>query len=215
VNFFGHAVVASSRSDSSPFLFGAMVPDFATMVGARVPSSTHAEVASGIRFHHRTDAVFHELSTFRELSASARRRLRELGLPRPATLAVGHIGVEILLDGALVTDTAWSTYLSALGAGQSAAVRSSFAWADGTMGPRFDALVAILVERRAAADQSGLAAFRIIRALAPRPRLRLDEAGEGHVRTWVEEARGEVHAAAARLLAELDAGLAEHSSAIP
>lgn len=207
MNFFGHVVVASWESDSSPFLLGAMVPDFATMIGARVPLSTHAEVAGGIRFHHRTDQIFHDSETFRDLSRSARERLRALGVPRPQALAVGHIGVEILLDGALADADARRHYQGALAAGRDVTVSRSLAWAVPEVEGRFDALLDALASRGVPTETEGLSAFRIVRALAPRPKLRLDERGEVQVRAWAEEAEGEIRAAAPRLLAELRAGL--------
>ena len=59
MNFFGHAIVASWTSVEPAFVLGSMVPDFANMVGARVPRVFHEGVARGVEFHHATDRVFH------------------------------------------------------------------------------------------------------------------------------------------------------------
>jgi hypothetical protein len=103
VNFFGHAVVASWSSASPAVVLGAMLPDFATMSGARLAVDGHdPEVAVGIEHHHATDATFHRapvvLGLMRELDAL----LLERGCARGPRRAVAHIGVELLLDGVLV-----------------------------------------------------------------------------------------------------------------
>src|ERR1700753_2862807 len=117
MNFFGHAVVATWRSESDGFVLGAILPDFATMLGTRPPAVAHPELERGVTFHHDTDRVFHDTATFKRLQLEARRTLREMGLPRPSALAVGHIGVEILLDATLADDPRGvAGYLAALGA---------------------------------------------------------------------------------------------------
>jgi hypothetical protein len=210
VNFFGHAVVASWQSGDAGFVLGSMLPDFATMIGARVPGVAHPGLEAGLAFHHATDHAFHDAPTFRELQASARGALRALGLPRPSALAVGHIGVEILLDSALASDASGvAGYLAALGAGHRGALGVHIDWGGEPHAHRYEGLRAILLDRGVTSDSGDprAAAFRIVRALSGRPRLRVDEAGERIVRAWAEEARPVVAAAASQLVAEVLSGI--------
>jgi hypothetical protein len=191
-----------------------MVPDFANMVGSRVPAVTHDTLASGVDYHHATDKVFHDTVTFRELMADARRDLRERGLPRPSALAVGHIGVEILLDVSLAADTRGSAaYLAALSDGLESNLGGHIAWEDGETRGRFGALLGILSERgvpRSAAD-SGAVAFRVARALSRRPRLALDSSGESIVREWAAASAPIIASRSETLVREILTGLGKPS----
>jgi hypothetical protein len=205
VNFFGHAVVASYRTSDARFVLGAMLPDFATMLGVRPPEAPGV-LALGIRFHHETDRVFHETETFLRLQADARRSLREMGLPRPSALAVGHIGVEILLDAALAEDeAAVEAYLSALHAGGDAGLTGEIAWTDAALPRQFDGLLGALRARGVTAEGrlAEATALRVARALSSRPRLRLEGDGERLVREWAETTGPAVTAEAPAWLDEI------------
>ena len=208
MNFFGHAIVASFRSSEPGFILGAMLPDFATMIGERVPSVRHQHLETGVAFHHATDRVFHGSSTFRELETSARRELRALGVSRPSALAIGHIGVEILIDARLtVDDDGVDGYLEALRAGRTLGEHVDWPTTDGRS--RWEALRQALVQRgvtRGAADP-GTVTFRVARALSSRPRLRLDSGAEPLVRRWVEDAGPKIADRVPTLLAEVASGL--------
>ena len=210
MNFFGHAMVATWQSTHPGFVLGAMLPDFATMIGARVPKVGHADVASGVAFHHDTDRVFHDAPTFRGLQADARRTLRERGLPRPSALAVGHIGVEILLDSALGDDPRGRAgYIAALSSGHPSDLGAHVEWASPAQAADYAKLIMVLAERgipEGAADPSILA-WRIARALSSRPRLRLDVDGERIVHEWAESAAPVVALAARELVREVSEGL--------
>lgn len=112
MNYFGHAAIARrasgaaspSYSGSAGFALGAMLPDFASMCGARIDDSADAQIAAGIAFHHRTDAIFHHLPPVLALMRELEERLRSAGCSRGPTRAVSHLGVELLLDGVLVAD---------------------------------------------------------------------------------------------------------------
>jgi hypothetical protein len=210
VNFFGHAVVASYRSNDAGFVLGAMLPDFATMLGARPPEAS-GTLALGIAFHHETDRVFHDSPAFRRLQAEARRTLREMGLSRPSALAVGHIGVEILLDAALAEDrVAVAAYLSALDAAGEARVTEQIAWNDAALGKQFDLLCGALRARGVTAEtrRAESTALRVTRALATRPRLRLEGDGERIVREWAEATGPAVAAEAPAWLDDIRQSLA-------
>lgn len=210
MNFFGHAVVASYRTSDARFVLGAMLPDFATMLATRPPDAA-GPLALGIQFHHETDRVFHETATFRSMQAEARRTLREMGLSRPSALAVGHIGVEILLDAELARDgAAVAAYLAALDAGADGGVAGQITWSDGALPERFDVLLGALRARGVTPEsrRAEATALRVTRALASRPRLRLDAGGEEIVRAWAEATGPAVAAEAAAWLEDIRRQLA-------
>lgn len=210
MNFFGHAMVATWQSTRPGFVLGAMLPDFATMIGARVPLVSHADLRSGILFHHDTDRVFHDAPTFRALQAEARSALRERGLPRPSTLAVGHIGVEILLDSALADDARGrALYLEALREGHPNRLGAHVEWKEDEHRDGYARLVAVLADRGIpnGGGDAAMVAWRIARALSSRPRLRLDADGERIVRDWAENAASAVALKAPALIREVREGL--------
>jgi hypothetical protein len=208
VNFFGHAVFASWTRASAGYVLGSMVPDFANMIGAREPRAIAPGVAEGIRFHHATDAVFHDASTFRELQSQARSALRALGLSRPGALAVGHIGVEMLLDAALAQDHGGVRgYLGALEVAQAG---DSVDWNDAPANERYRTLCDVLSRRGVtpgAADPAAIA-YRVARALSSRPRLALQDGGERIVADWAEGASATIGDRAASLVHEVASALA-------
>jgi hypothetical protein len=116
VNFFGHAAVASWSAESPGSVLGAMLPDFATMSGARLAEPTDAAIAHGIELHHKTDAAFHHLAPVLALMRELDGHLEAAGCARGPRRAVAHIGVELLLDGVLVDTEAYRThYMAGLG----------------------------------------------------------------------------------------------------
>ncbi len=115
MNFVGHARIASFFRDDGAFVVGAMLPDFARMAGTRIRTVEDPDLAAGVQHHHAADDVFHAQPAFIRLQVTTRNALSAAGVPRPPALAVGHVGVELLLDGALLRDEALSDlYLSAL-----------------------------------------------------------------------------------------------------
>ncbi len=115
VNYFGHAAVASwSASEPIPgqpggpahpgLVLGAMLPDFASMSGARIASSEDRAVTAGIALHHKTDGVFHTLPVVTGLMRELDAILDHHGCARGPRRAVAHIGVELLLDGVLLDE---------------------------------------------------------------------------------------------------------------
>jgi hypothetical protein len=187
-----------------------MLPDFATMLGTRPPRVEGDDLTEGVAFHHQTDRVFHDAPTFKRLQLSARRMLREMGLPRPSALAVGHIGVEILLDGKLAEDErAVAAYLDALSLAHTSEVSCRIEWSDEPLRESFAALASMLLDRGVtpATRTAERSAFRVTRALASRPRLRLTDAGADIVRKWSALSEPVVAAAADDLITELRRGL--------
>jgi hypothetical protein len=203
-------MVATWKSTHPGFVLGAMLPDFATMIGARVPSVNHFQVRLGVVFHHDTDRVFHDAPTFRALQSRARNALRERGLPRPGALAVGHIGVEILLDSVLAGDARGTlAYLEALREGHPNLLGAHIEWTRREHGDGYARLVGALAARGVpdGAGDAAMVAWRVTRALSSRPRLRLDADGERIVRDWAEEAASLVALEAPALIREVVEGL--------
>ena len=211
MNFFGHALIAQRNEATrgavrAEFVLGAMLPDFASMLRARPPSSTDAVVEAGLRFHHLTDDAFHGSRAFLEFSGQASSFLGSHGLSRGSARAVAHVGVELLLDAALVDDRANEAYLSAIECGLTARVSDHIHWLDSDAKARFKHLCHSLESRGAVrADTSPeLIAQRLRNILEGRPRLALDEQGQSVVRDWAMTARPAIVRGARELLLEVE-----------
>lgn len=206
MNFFGHAMVARERRDEPRHVLGAMVPDFASMVRARLLRADDEELARGIALHHRTDDVFHATPEFVALCADSVQVLESRGVGRGGARAAAHVGVELLLDGIWLDDAlARAGYLAALAAGETA--NDSLAWHDDAATARYQRLQSRL---RAWGLPEGyraprFVAERIAGALSSRPRLALDDAATKTVEAWAEEIRPRVELAAPAILAAVRA----------
>jgi hypothetical protein len=209
VNFFGHAVVASWLRSEVGYVFGSMLPDFAAMIGARLPPIRHPHVSAGVRAHHAVDEVFHELSTFRNLCRMLGAELIRLGFDRGRARAVAHVGAEILLDGPLADDPrACKLYWAALDQATPDGLGQYVAW-DEQQRVRFERLRAALEARRDAegVDARRTTVHRLERALQGRPHLALNPDHCDKVALWLVKAESAVSAGAAALVEELKAGL--------
>jgi hypothetical protein len=102
VNFVGHAFIAARSSDDPVYALGAMLPDFASMIGARLGKHDHIVLAAGIADHHRTDDAFHGTPTFVRLCRDEAIGLESVGLSWGASRAVAHVATELALDGLLL-----------------------------------------------------------------------------------------------------------------
>jgi hypothetical protein len=69
-------------------------------------SSDNADVTAGIAAHHETDRLFHGHQWFLDLNRDIRAELVGLGVGRGPARAVAHVGVELLLDGHLLAQSA-------------------------------------------------------------------------------------------------------------
>jgi hypothetical protein len=106
VNFVGHIAVGVAESGGADpqFLVGAALPDFASMARTRLPGRATGTLAAGIALHHATDHAFHADPWFHECEHELRTELRADGLPDGGARACAHVGVELLLDGALLRE---------------------------------------------------------------------------------------------------------------
>ena len=207
MNFFGHAVAASWRRDEPRFALGAMLPDFASMLGARIESVGDGPVADGVAWHHRTDAAFHRLERFRRWSAALTRSLAAGGCSRGSSLAAGHVGVELLLDGALIDrePEVGPLYLAALG--EAGEVAADIEWRSSA--PPIGELASRLGERGLPVGYRDVdtVADRVIRVLARRPRLAMAAANAPILVSELERAREVIELGVDGLIENLRAAL--------
>ena len=206
MNYLGHAAVATWRSQDCAFVLGAMLPDFATMIGARPPATTHAGLESGMRFHYQTDEVFHRSAGFLELTRSAFDWLLARGVERGRARAIAHVGVELLLDADLAhAEPVRHAYVAALQGGAPHELGRHLSWGAPEGRAGFENLRVRLLARGVPAEDPGpeVTSQRLRRALAARPRLALDDAAELIARDWATVARPLVAARAAGLAREL------------
>ena len=206
MNFFGHAAVAAWFDSCPAFVLGSMLPDFCGMLSLRTPAARDSRLADGIALHHATDALFHEHPLFLQWNSLSVRELSAAGLQRGAARAASHIGVELLFDEELLSDSAARV---AYGSGLLAPIEPDL-FAEGDGGTRLRHLLEQLAARglpdvpRAPEH----VAERIGRALAHRPRLRLAGAADFHaVRNWVVATRPRVVGCALQISADLRAQL--------
>lgn len=212
MNFYGHAYLASEQCAEPAFLFGSMLPDFCTMSGLRLAHATDAVVRAGVEHHHDTDEVFHAAPTFVTLMGEGRDALEDRGVRMGPAMAVGHVGVELLLDGWLWRERARVAYTKALHAG--ARLVDGLEFRRGADGASLGALLERLVayEVPSSQDDAEVVAGRLRRILQPRPRLALDPTEYEEVRRWVDHARSAVDLHAATLIEEVRAGLSARPS---
>jgi hypothetical protein len=106
VNFVGHIVVADRAAGgaSTAHLLGAAAPDLARMARLPVADRGSDDFRSGVAAHHRTDAAFHDLPWFRQHNRALVGELTARGVRRGPARGAAHVLVELLLDGALLTD---------------------------------------------------------------------------------------------------------------
>lgn len=106
MNLVGHVAVAlapDAPPPSTEYLVGCMLPDLAAIARVRL-SRPEGELGAGVAFHHACDGAFHESEWFRATNRALRDALVDAGIDSGPARACSHAGVEMLLDGWLVTD---------------------------------------------------------------------------------------------------------------
>jgi hypothetical protein len=205
VNFFGHALVAHHCRLGDEGALGAMLPDFAGMAGLRLLASEGA-LRQGVELHHDTDRRFHAHPTFVGLCASGIDTLVAQGVARGPARASCHVGLELLLDGALAGDAAArARYRAALERARDPHLTRGLQFRESDGAER----LGLLAERlrtaplpQAYADASRVAE-RLAHLLSYRPRLALDAASRAHVAAWLVEVQPELSSRAPALLRDL------------
>ena len=206
MNFFGHAVLASRLGGGPDFVLGSMLPDFAAMSGARVQRVHRPDLLAGVEYHHRTDAVFHAAPGFRAQLARGTRALAARGVHRGGAMGAAHVGVELLLDGALASDAAArEAYVAAL----SVDLEDAVSWETAGGYDRFRGLLERLAAHGVPDDYGDpdVVATRVARVLSRRPRLSLNPDDVTRVRDWLREIRPAVTNSAPQLVADVWAEL--------
>ncbi|HEY6879399.1 MAG TPA: hypothetical protein VI299_15335 [Polyangiales bacterium] len=208
MNFIGHAAVALWQRAAPTFVLGSMLPDFAGMAGVRMGAGPRGEpeLAAGVALHHRTDEVFHAAPAFVALQQRTLDALTPLGVPRGCARAVGHIGVEMLIDGELLCDGGLAeAYVRAL----QAEVALDGVFPERESQERYHQLRARLVQHGVPYDYGDPDAVlrRLQYVLSRRPRLAIAESFAPHVRALLPRLQHEVREALPALLASVRAGL--------
>lgn len=213
MNFFSHAVFAARRSEDPRYILGSMLPDFVSMAGLRLERvSGDAPLERGVAFHHESDDAFHGAPMFGDLQEVAREELERDGLGSGPAMAIGHVGVELLLDGYLVNTLGVTRgYREAVEEAAHVDVLLRFAGLDEAQGSaRWRSMAA----RLAAAPvpegytRPAFVADRLVRILSSRPRLAVPFGREPLVHAWAKRAEPVVHAAAEALFAQVERRLA-------
>jgi len=190
-----------------------MLPDFASIIGAKL-ITVAGDTKRGVEWHHKTDAAFHSHAVFRDHAARLTTELAERGIGRGGSLAAGHVGIELLLDGELLDDNhvgGETLYLAALAAvaGELESIELGDRRADTNRPPRqrFKHLIEVLADHglpRGYKDVD-VVTDRVIRVLARRPRLAIPESQRKVLATALEDAKREL----AGDVAALTSGLRE------
>ncbi len=205
MNYFAHACLALRRRDDPRFALGAMLPDWTAWLEAGLTSVSDPSVAAGVRFHHQSDSAFHGAPRFASLVREATARLRAAGLDRGPARGAAHVGVELLLDGALLAEPdACAGYLAAIEAARAAA--DTLAWSRPEGDPRFAQLCTRLEQQglpRAYGDPEQVA-LRTARTLARRPRLRVPLSSLPALARWTRETQPALRREAPHILTETE-----------
>jgi hypothetical protein len=215
MNYFGHVALASKFSQSAEFLLGSALPDFASMLGCRAPQCSQAFVTRGVRFHHATDDVFHDLPAFRDLVHAERRTLRALGVRKGPARALAHVGIELLLDAALLGDPIHRTaFRDAVAIASPERVGRRLAWQSIDDPDRFERLRLRLLERQQRSNYDGPAqlAMRLIGTLHGRSRLRLSDSEAATTTTWLHDLQRRLDDSWGPLWRDLITGMSSHWS---
>ena len=212
MNFFAHAYLAARENQDPRFVLGSMIPDFVGMIGARLRVVNDPVIAAGIAHHHEVDAAFHGAPLFLRLMGEAQDYLEARGLATGSSMAVGHVGVELVLDGWLATHGhRHDTFRGALNTTGAAAPE----WLSREHAPRWSVLRDRLVDGTLphAYLDAEFVASRLELILCSRPRLALRSGDASTVAAWATEARDQIHAHASALLREVLARLHASRSA--
>ncbi len=208
MNFIGHATVALWHGREPRFVLGSMLPDFANMAGTRVARELDRDpaLAAGVALHHRTDEIFHAAPLFTALLQELLDGLCARGVPRGSARAVGHIGVEMLIDGELLRGPEIAhAYLDALQDGADL----EYAFVDAPGGARWQRLREALLAHGAPHDYREPEAVlrRLTHVLRSRPRLAIAPEAAQIIRETLPDAQQRVVATLPALLTGVRAAL--------
>jgi hypothetical protein len=190
VNFYSHLAIASLYTNTSGIALGAMLPDFASLVGAKPPHTTDPDILCGYDLHHATDRVFHESELFRQSCAAERTRLRAVGVERGTAAAAAHVGLELLLDDVLSEDErAQALFRSTLASATPETLSRLLRWSSAEQATRFESLRQRMAQLPlpAPTNSSRTLTERICRTLSNRPRLAVRADDRVSLQSWLAE----------------------------
>ena len=140
MNFYSHAAIASLYTDDAGVALGAMLPDFASLVGSRPPETTDVQILRGSGTTTRPIGYFTDPIHFDGRAAES-GRLRSLGLARGTAAAAAHVGIELVLDDSLSEDNrTQELFRAALNAAAPFALAKSLRWSSPEQAIRFEEL---------------------------------------------------------------------------
>lgn len=182
-----------------------MLPDLASMVATRDWQSQDEQIAAGVSNHHEADRVFHAHPVFVDLCQRAYQSLRSGGLARGPTLAVAHVGIELLIDGELSSETAAVTLYRRSLVEDATLVR----WGDDADARTYRVLVQRLHGSAVPAAYSSVeeVAPQLRRILSRRPRLAMEAADVPIVAQWLTGIQPEVASHARPIVDDVVAGV--------
>ena len=220
MNFFSHAIIATRRSEDPRWILGSMLPDFVGMAGMRLASVTgDLPLERGVNFHHVSDDAFHGAPLFVQMQEDVREELERAGLDSGPAMAIGHVGVELLLDGYLVEQLGVIPgYRAAIEEAAHVDMLLSFHGLEPDEGR---ARWLRMAERLAVAPvperytEPGFVADRLIWILSSRPRLAVPFGREAMVYDWARRAAPEVAAMAEAVFAQVEDRLARAGAKLP
>ena len=220
MNFFSHAMIANRRSEDPRWILGSMMPDFVSMAGLRLESVTgDAPLERGVAFHHTCDDAFHGAPMFVDMMEQAREELEHEGLDSGPSMAIGHVGVELLLDGYLVEQGGVTPgYRAAIEEAAHVDVLLRFHGLDAEQG---SARWRQMAKRLAQAPvperytEPSFVANRLVWILSSRPRLAVPFGREPLVYAWAERAAPQVAKQAKALFEQVETRLAAAGATPP
>lgn len=212
MNFFGHAVLGALERDEPRFVLGAMLPDLCSMAGLQLKHAQDETIAAGVAQHHRVDRAFHACAPFVAACSGALATLEAQGVSRAAARAVGHVGSELLIDGALADRAqARRAYERALELATLPGTLDGLSFRDGSQRH----LVCTVATRLSAAPiperyrEPAFVHERLTAILARRPRLALARDDHAKVRAWLEHTAERLVPEANAIVSLLDAARRE------
>jgi len=212
VNFVAHMVVAQRVADqpSTPLLLGAAAPDLARMARVPVATTGSADHLAGVAVHHRTDAVFHELAWFRDHNRRLVGDLADRGIRRGPARGAGHVLIELLLDGALLTDPGHAATFAGPWQAMSAPDDDALAVVEAAHHDQWVDFLEQLTSRLEPAEYGDptYAADRTANTLARRPRLAMTDAEAEVLRQVAAEIQPTISAESGSVLREVTESVA-------
>ena len=211
MNFFAHAVLAAARREEPEYVLGSMLPDLVGMAGLRLNRIVGDEIlAAGVEFHPTTDHAFHGAPIFVDLESSSRDDLEAVGVDMGPAMAIGHVGVELLIDGWLSeVRGVILLYREALKIASAQVAKLSFHDPQPGQRARWQRMCARLVEAPVPEGYRDpeFVADRLVMILSRRPRLAIPPRQRGLVVEWARRAKPIIARRSPSLLDEVEGRL--------